>query len=49
MNNKRFQVVNKKGKVEWVVVRQVAGIDKLYKLGDYITGLGRVIGMIPSF
>ncbi len=44
MNMKTFQVV-KNGKATWIVLRQVAGLDKTYKIGDYITGLGRVVGV----
>lgn len=45
MNNKQFQVVNKKGRTQWVVIRQVAGLDRIYKLGDRIPGIGLVIGI----
>lgn len=45
MNNKTFQIVNKMGKTEWIVLRQIAGIDKLYYIGSKIKGLGTVIGI----
>jgi len=45
MNNKTFQIVDKKSKAIWVVIRQVAGIDKIYNLGSKIPGYGKVIGI----
>lgn len=46
--NKTFQVINKKGKPEWIVIRQIAGVDKMYKLGDRIPRIGLIIGLKPN-
>ena len=45
MNNKTFQVIDRRGKAIWIVIRQIAGLDKIYQLGDKIPGYGRVIGI----
>lgn len=47
--NKTFQVINRKtGKLEWVVVRQIKGLDKIYTFGNIVPGYGKVIGIKPS-
>lgn len=43
-NNKTFQVA-KSGKTQWIVIRQVAGLDRIYKLGDRIKGHGLIVGI----
>lgn len=46
MFNKTFQVINRKtGKPEFVVIRQITGIDKLWKIGDRIPRVGLIIGV----
>lgn len=43
-NTKTFQVI-KNDKAVWVVIRQIAGIDRMYKVGDRIKGYGLVVGV----
>jgi hypothetical protein len=40
--NKSFKV-ERKGKQEWRIVRQIPGIDPQYTVGSHIPGLGKVV------
>ena len=46
--NKTLQVTNRSKKgpsTLWIVVRQIPGKDKIYKLGSIVPGYGKVIGI----